>query len=191
MFGVILAFDAVTKNLTLLYRRKFAKSYRVYKKLGQFQYRHQDFTPGPIQKTMFETMNGNYAIYLGQLTEGTCILEGIGIVVSSDGHTLKLYNNKTVFLLNFEFFFKSFFSSRPTLILRKETLFRYLPKAYLSRRYLYGTGTHFLFLKIKVGLEEKKLLKFYNFSKITVLYMRDIGRIIKKKEMEDIQQMQI
>ena len=58
-------------------------------KLGQFQYNHSDFTPGPIQQSIFETAGGK-VIYLGQLKEGTNIKEGIGIAVFNNGDTLEL-----------------------------------------------------------------------------------------------------
>ena len=51
----------------------------------------------------------------------------------------------------------------------KETLFQYRSKVYLYRQYLYGTETKFLFLEIKVGPEEKKLLRFLKNRKNTVL----------------------
>ena len=69
----------------LLFRTKFSKSSEICYKLGQFQYNHSDFTPGPIQQSIFETKKGTKAIYLGQLKEGTDIAEGIGTVVYSSG----------------------------------------------------------------------------------------------------------
>ena len=77
----------------LLFRTKFSKSSEICYKLGQFQYNQSDFTPGPIQQSIFKTKTDNKAIYIGQLKEGTSIKEGIGIAVYSNGHTLKL-NNK-------------------------------------------------------------------------------------------------
>ena len=68
-----------------MFRTEFSKSSEIYDKLGQFQYNHSDFTPGPIQQSIFETKAGK-AIYIGQLKEGTDIEEGIGIRVGSNGH---------------------------------------------------------------------------------------------------------
>ena len=51
----------------------------------------------------------------------------------------------------------------------KKTLFQYRSKVYLYRQYLYGTETKFFFLEIKVGPEEKKLLRFLKNRKNTVL----------------------
>ena len=66
-------------------RTKFEKSSEICDKLGQFQYNHSDFTPWPIQQSIFKSKKGFKAIYLGQLKEGTDIAEGIGIVVYSSG----------------------------------------------------------------------------------------------------------
>ena len=63
----------------------------MYQKQGQFQYNHSDFTPGPIQQSIY-LFKGFKHIYSGQLKEGTEIKEGIGIVVISNGGTLKLIN---------------------------------------------------------------------------------------------------
>ena len=68
----------------LLFRTKFSKSSEIYYKLGQFQYNHSYFTPGPIQQSIYE-INDNKVIYIGQLKEGTDIKEGIGIRVASNG----------------------------------------------------------------------------------------------------------
>ena len=68
-----------------MFRKIFAKTFIVIKRLGQFQYCHSDFTPGPIQQFIYETNDGNKAFYSGQLKEGTDIKEGIGIAVYSDG----------------------------------------------------------------------------------------------------------
>ena len=76
--------------LTLLFRTKFEKSSEIYAKLGQFEYSQPVFSPGLIQQSIYTTKAGNKAIYLGQLKEGTKIQEGIGIVVSSNGDTLRL-----------------------------------------------------------------------------------------------------
>ena len=58
----------------------------MYKKLGQFQYQHQDFTSGPIQQSTSETIRDDIkATTMGQLKEGTHIQEGIGIAVYSNG----------------------------------------------------------------------------------------------------------
>ena len=68
-----------------MFRTNFSKSSEIYYKLGQFQYNHSDFTPGPIQQFIFEDIDDNKVIYLGQLKEGTDIQEGIGIMVISNG----------------------------------------------------------------------------------------------------------
>ena len=63
----------------------------MYQTQGQFQYNHSDFTPEPIQQSIY-LFKGFKHIYSGQLKEGTEIKEGIGIVVISNGATLKLIN---------------------------------------------------------------------------------------------------
>ena len=68
----------------LLFRTVFAKSSEVYQTQGQFQYNHSDFTPEPIQQSIY-LFKGFKHIYSGQLKEGTEIKEGIGIVVISNG----------------------------------------------------------------------------------------------------------
>ena len=68
-----------------MYRTSFAKSFKIYNKLGQFEYHHSDFTPGPVQQSIFETIGGGKVVYMGQLGEGTGIQEGIGIAVYSNG----------------------------------------------------------------------------------------------------------
>ena len=68
-----------------MFRTKFSKTSEVYYKLGQFQYNHSDFTPGPIQQSIFEDADDDKVIYLGQLKEGTDIQEGIGIMVCING----------------------------------------------------------------------------------------------------------
>ena len=80
----------------LLFRIKFEKSSEIYYKLDQFQYNYSDFTPGPIQQSLYINDKGTKVIYIGQLKEGTDIKEGIGIRVGSAGDTLKL--NQKVYM---------------------------------------------------------------------------------------------
>ena len=62
---------------------------------------------------------------------------------------------------------------------RKETLFQYRKGIAYINRLLTGTETKFLFLEIKVGPEEKKLLRFLKNRKNTVLSDSSITKKLK------------
>ena len=63
----------------------------------------------------------------------------------------------------------------------KETLFQYRKGIAYINRLLTGTETKFLFLEIKVGPEEKKLLRFLKNRKNTVLYDLSTLKFISKE----------
>ena len=151
----------------------FAKSFGVYRELGQFQYQHQDFTSGPIQQSIFIPKFCDKAFYLGQLKEGTDIKEGIGIVVYSSGCTLKL-NNK-VYLRDIEKMVLQMEKEEVSFIMETTTL--------ENSKMAYDMDVELIILQTELDMKESGR-KTTNMDKVLITCqmetgMREITEIIR------------